>query len=85
MRIKAISINVDSSQSKFKNKRPVVTENELAFLFSSVVSLLELQDTVRLNEELEKRQKQRNLADTNAPNVTQQVLTTRKLSRIVDR
>ncbi|POS85597.1 hypothetical protein EPUL_002996 [Erysiphe pulchra] len=76
---------VDSSLSLLKNKYPVVTKNEPAFLYSTVVSLSVFQDTVNLyEEELEKRQKQYSFS-MNAANVAQQVLNTEQWSRIADR
>lgn len=83
---KDFSTYVDPSLSLVKNKHPVVTEDEPAFLYSTVVSPSVFQNTVNIyEEELEKRQKQRNLSDMNTVNVAQQVLSTRQLSRIADR
>ncbi|KHJ31339.1 hypothetical protein EV44_g3345 [Erysiphe necator] len=84
--IKDRSNYVDSSISLLKNKHPVVTESDPAFLYTATVSPSVFEDTVNLyEEELEKRQKLRSLSDMNTANVAQQVLSTRQLSRIADR
>ncbi|POS87908.1 hypothetical protein EPUL_000255 [Erysiphe pulchra] len=63
-----------------------MTKSETAFLYSALVSPSTFQDTVKLyEEELDRRHKKCDPSDLDVANVTQQILSTKKLNRVTDR